>query len=352
MSAANARRLPNIRSLSAFLVALLVIAGLLHLSTAFGEQLPRRSLELSSPAASATSRYMVGFTLPQAETLGSVRLQFCAESPLIGQPCTLPAGMDLSSVTLLSQTSGAGFSITSVGANDIVLGRAPAPASATPLTFELGGIVNPSGAGSYFGRLLTYPTGDGSASYNDYGGLVFVINDTVNISATVPPYLYFCTGVSISGIDCTTAAGSYIDFGDFTPSVASVAQTQMVAGTNADTGYFITVNGNTLTSGNNIIPALSSPDVSRPGVAQFGMNLVANNDPQVGQAPAGNGHGQPTNAYKITNSYKFNSGDIIASVGAPDEARKYTASYVTNVAKDQAPGIYVTTLTYIATAAF
>jgi hypothetical protein len=352
MSTASARRLVTSRSLSAFTIALLIIAGLLHLSTAYGVQLPSRGIQLSSAAAGATDKYRLFFTIPQFETLGSVRLQFCAESPLIGQPCSLPAGMDISGATLSSQTTGAGFSLGTVSGTDIILTRTAAPSGLGPFTFELSGIKNPSAAGSYFGRIQTYPTIDGTNTSNDYGGLAFTISSVVNISAVVPPYLYFCAAIAVTGTDCTTATGDYIDFGDFTSTVASVAQSQMVAGTNADTGYFIAMNGNTLTSGNNIIPALTVPDVSRPGVSQFGMNLVANNDPQVGQAPGGNGHGQPSAGYNSANSYKFNSGDTVASVGAPDEARKYTASYLTNVAKGQAPGIYVTTLTYVATAAF
>jgi hypothetical protein len=82
------------------------------------------------------------------------------------------------------------------------------------------------------------------------------------------------------------------------------------------------------------------------------MNLVANTDPQVGQNPAGAGNGQPTNGYKVANSYKFVPSDTVASAAQPDEARRYTTSYVANVNKTQAPGVYVTTLTYVATAGF
>jgi hypothetical protein len=334
------------------MVALLTVAGLLHIGTAYGAQLPDRSIELSSASVSATDNYQLSFTIPAPETLGSVRLQFCAESPLVGQPCTLPAGMDLSGATLVSQTTGAGFTLVSASGTDIVLGRTPAAIGAVPLTFRLSGIVNPSSTGAYFGRIQTYATADGTGGNTDYGGLAFTINTGVQITATVPPYLYFCVGISVSGVNCATATGDYIDFGTFSPAVASVAQTQMVAGTNADTGYFIAVSGTTLTSGVNVIPNLASPDVSRPGVSQFGMNLVANSDPQVGQAPAGLGTGHPVNGYQTSNQYKFNNGDTVALTSQPDEARRYTTSYVANIHKDQAPGIYVTTLTYVATGGF
>ncbi|MBC7581643.1 hypothetical protein H7097_02110 [Aeromicrobium sp.] len=352
MSATDAHRLVSLQSISALIVALLLVAGLLHSRTAYGAQLPTRSIELSSASASATDSYQLTFTLPQAETLGSIKLQFCAESPLVGNPCTLPVGMNLNSTSLASQTGGAGFSIVSASGTDIILGRAPVATGATSLTFKLSGIVNPSTNGSYFGRIQTYTTAAGTGASTDYGGLAFTINTSVNISATVPPYLYFCVGITVTGVNCATAVGDYINFGNFSPAIASVAQTQMVAGSNADTGYFISVNGSTLTSGNNVIPELAAPDVSRPGVSQFGINLVANSDPQVGQAPAGAGTGSAVGGYKIANQYKYTDGDTVATATQPDEARRYTTSYLANVKKDQAPGVYVTTLTYVATAGF
>jgi hypothetical protein len=352
MYKAAASRLVSIKNLCFVLVALLIGVGLLHLGTAYGAQLPTRSIQVSSASPGATATYKVGFDIPNPETLGSIRLQICAESPLIGQPCSLPTGMVISTATLTAQTPAAGFNILSISGTDIILTRPPAAIGAVTLTFTFGGIKNATSAGAYFGRLQTYATADATGSGTDYGGLAFSITQDVSVTATVPPYLYFCVGISVTGVNCATATGDYIDFGTFSPAVASVAQTQMVAGTNADTGYFIQVDGNTLTSGTNVIDNLVSPDVSRPGVSQFGINLVANSDPQVGQAPAGLGVGNPAAGYGTPNSYKFIPGDTVALTPLPDEARRYTTSYIANVAKNQAPGIYVTTLTYVATAGF
>src|ERR1700712_2732921 len=102
MSDAAARKLVSLQSFTALIVALLTVAGLLHINTAYGAQLPTRSIELSSASVSASDNYQLSFTIPAPETFGSVRLQFCAESPLVGQPCTLPAGMNLSGAILVS----------------------------------------------------------------------------------------------------------------------------------------------------------------------------------------------------------------------------------------------------------
>lgn len=352
MSVEHVRKLVTAPRLSLAFVALLIVAGLLHMAIASADQLPTRSIELGKAVAGVSDTYKLGFDVPRAELLGSVTLQFCAESPLNGSPCTLPVGMDISGAILAGQTGPGGFSVISISGTTITLGRVPVVYGPGPATFTFTGITNPAAPGSYFGRILTYTSNNGTGGFSDYGGLAFSINSTVNITATVPPYLYFCVGISITGVDCLTATGDQLDFGNFSSAIASVGQTQMVAGTNADTGYFIIVSGNTLTSGVNVITPLTTNDVSRPGVSQFGMNLVANSDPQVGQAPAGAGSGAPAAGYGTPNSYKFVPGSTVASVPLPDEARKYTASYVTNVAKNQAPGVYVTTLTYIATGGF
>lgn len=352
MSYPAVRKLISVQAICLGIVASLIGVGLLHLSQAYGDQLPSRSITLSRATPSANDTYQIRFTIPNNETLGSIELQICTEGPLPGT-CTGPTGLDMSAAVLSSQAGATGFSIFNVSPNTITLGRpAQIVAAGTVVTYTIRNVTDPSAVGSYFGRLQTFTSTDGSGASTDFGGLAFAISNAVQISVTVPPYLYFCLGITISSTDCATATGDYLNFGDFSPFVASVAQTQMVAGSNADTGYNIVVSGTTLTSGNNTIPALAALDTSRPGVSQFGMNLVANIDPPVGQNPSGNGSGQPTNGYAQQNLYKFVPGDTVVTVPLPDEPRKYTTSYIANINKNQAAGIYVSTLTYIATGGF
>jgi hypothetical protein len=126
----------------------------------------------------------------------------------------------------------------------------------------------------------------------------------------------------------------------------------MMAATNADFGLAIAMYGTTMTSGNNIIPALAVPTPSAPGNAQFGLNLRKNSDPSVGENPSGGGIANPTGLYNIVNKYAFNSGDVVATSPAATDTRKFTASYVVNVTPGQQPGVYTATLTYICTASF
>jgi hypothetical protein len=161
----------------------------------------------------------------------------------------------------------------------------------------------------------------------------------------------FCVGTSI-GSDCTSIAGSTIDFGDFSPTATRSGTSVMQAQTNAANGYSITVNGTTLSSGVNTIPALAAQTASTLGVSQFGMNLRANTTPAVGADPTGAGTGTYTANYGTANSYRFVSGDSVAQGAVPTNANTFTSSYIVNIGGAQAAGVYTATMTYICTASF
>ncbi len=318
------------------------------LTPAHAAHLGNRSMQLSNNDISTTSDYLLAINLTTAGPLGSIRVQFCSNDPLPGTPCTAPSGFDDTAAMLASQSGPSGFSISGAStANQIILSRPVSNAPAGAAEYHFTGITNPSSPGPYFVRIQTYATNDASGPATDYGGIAFYITNSLAISAEVPPYLLFCTGVTISGLNCTNAIGDYIDFGLLSSHKASSASSQMVAATNAIDGYTITVSGTTMTSGNNIINALSASNVSRPGIGQFGFNLRANVAPPKGSDPTGPGSGTPRPNYNQPNIYRFVSGDTIASFPAPDDVREYTASYIANVPSSQAPGIYVATLTYI-----
>ncbi|HET7827693.1 MAG TPA: hypothetical protein VFK97_02395, partial [Candidatus Saccharimonadales bacterium] len=122
--------------------------------------------------------------------------------------------------------------------------------------------------------------------------------------------------------------------------------------TNAGNGYSIYMQGTTLTSGNDVIDALSSPSIATAGTNQFGLNLRSNLLPAVGQDPAGPGTGLPTTDYNQPDRYKFVSGDVIASSSTTEDYRRYTVSYIADAGKTQPPGVYVSTITYVAVGNF
>jgi hypothetical protein len=174
---------------------------------------------------------------------------------------------------------------------------------------------------------------------------------SLSVNAEVPPFLIFCIGESIIGLDCNTATEPFSDVGILGPLVTGAAQSQLLVATNATGGYTMWVLGGTVASGNNTLPEMAGGS-SQKGVSQFGINLRANTDPIVGQDIAGPGVATIQPGYNAQNQFRYQSGDTLATTAAPDDFRKYTVSYIINVADTQPGGVYSTTLTYVALANF
>src|SRR5215471_7022430 len=139
------------------LIVPLILVGLFYFSKAYGAELPLRSLTVSDNRAGATATYKLGFDIPGTETLGSIKLEFCSNSPLLEESCTAPTGFDISAATLSAQGGETGFSVLSSGtnANTMVLTRTATPALAGSVSYAFDGVINPS-AGPYFARLQTF----------------------------------------------------------------------------------------------------------------------------------------------------------------------------------------------------
>lgn len=315
-------------------------------------QLQERQLKIEDAQAGQVTRYLLSMQTQTLTDIGSLRVQFCDNDALVGEPCSAPAGFDITSATLTAQSGMTGFSVhPSTTANVLVLTRTPSTTPVGLAEFELSNILNPA-AGSYYARLETYASTDASGTHIDYGGLAFNIRGGLSVTTTVPPFLLFCAANTISPYSCASAQGNYVDFGELSARYTATAQSMILICTNAEYGYTISMQGTTMLSGINSIDALATPDVSRPGIGQFGMNIRANSTPNVGQDPAGPGTGTPVGMYNTPNQYVFRSGDVIASNGTTEDYRMYTMSYIVNVDSKQPPGVYVTTLTYIALASF
>jgi hypothetical protein len=321
-------------------------------SNASAQELTHRGITLSDATPGATSTDMFSFTYTSTTSVGSVLFEFCT-SPVDGVTCDSPVGLDATNAYMSLQTGEGGFSIFDTTTNQIYINRIPATTGQTPSTYTFNGIVNPSApAGTYYARIYTFATIDGTGPHTDFGGMATSTTPNVQLTSIVPPILFFCVGVTITGTDCSTATGNLVDLGILNSSVVSSGTSQMVAATNAQFGLVIAADGTTMTSGTNIITSLSIPTVSAPGNSQFGFNLRANSDPNTGQDPNGPGVANPAPGYDIPNEYTFNPGDVVATSPAVTNYRKFTSSYVVNVPPNQSPGVYTATITYICTASF
>lgn len=341
---------------SPLLISIVICAALLFgvvpRSFAANGELEDRYLRLSDRTASAVAVHAVGLRMTNlAVPVGSISIEYCSNSPLIGEPCTPPTGFSLAGAVLSSQSGELGFSVFSQNANRIVFQRPAALPTGILSEYTLTNVINPSNLGSNYARLQTYTSTDATGLAVEAGGVVFSIGSGLSVNTEVPPYLIFCTAVSIPLGDCSGANSYFIDLGELASTAAATGRSEFMVATNAAEGYSVVINGTTLTSGNNIIQPLSDGGASVIGVSQFGINLRANSSPGVGAQPTA-GWGTPSAPYNIANVFQFQNGDVIASSVRTSDYQKYTVSYLTNIAKDQPPGYYATTLTYICLANF
>jgi hypothetical protein len=213
-------------------------------------------------------------------------------------------------------------------------------------------MVAPSDTGTYYIRISNFAASDGSGTSIDESAIAFSLNNAINLSAFVPPRLEFCVATTISGFSCATAQGSLLNFGEFSTGEASTQTAQMVIATNSVTGFTIAMIGTTLTSGNNVIPASATAQTSLAGTSRFGVNLRDNSGPNVGSNVQGPGTGVALAPYNTPDQFAFASGDSIARSVFSTDYNKFTMSYVATIGEGQPPGVYTTTMTYIATATF
>lgn len=375
---------------SRILVAILFLAAtvlqVIPQQTANAAAIYNRSLTLVAGALDGGSKsggtvtHRFDFTLPNGGNIGSIKFEYCttAADSLVSPTCVAPTGLSASGATLGNESGIAGMSMHA-SAGSFYLSRATAfiPSGATTVSYTINGVINPLYGATvpdtnktFFVRISAYTSTDTTGAVLHRGTVAASTAEPIILDGTMPESLVFCTGETIgltsSVPDCSTATDGSITFNQlFSPITTASATSQMAASTNAGSGYVITVNGPTLTSGTNTITALATADISRHGNSQFGLNLKANTVDTVATgaeiSPASNGTNYrgwalPSSGYDVVDNYKFITGDTVANSGnatlGGTDAQIYTVTYIANVPGSLPAGNYVTTLTYICTPTF
>lgn len=336
--------------------ALLITLGVLVFASSGLQAAPigQRSLKLSSAEPAMTNvQYELNIVRPSNGILGSLQLELCTNDPFPGTACTAPAGTSFSSANIISQVGVSGFSVSGLTtANNLILTRTPSVVGSGPITITIGNVTNPSSVGTYFARIQTFASFDGTGPADDQGGLAIAIATRVGVTTEVPPTLELCVATEFTGLDCNTGVNSLVDFGEFSSNSHDKATSQFIVATNGQYGVNIYISGITLTSGNNTIPAMLVNGAPQINVSQFGVNLRANPVLGAGTDPVGPGIVTPTASYNVPNSFRFVSGEVIASSSVPTNYSKLTVTYLVDINSSQNPGIYNSTITYLALASF
>lgn len=335
----------------ALFLALLIFVAPVTASTRF----TNRGLYMKSAEPQAITDYTISLSYMTPEAVGSVDMLYCT-SPIPDEPCIPPSGLDVSQAVLANQTGETGFSILTHTPNHIVLTRPPAMiagvGSASSYTFS--NMHNPIYTAQAFSiRMTSHASNDATGPRIDFGSVTGTVTYGVVLETQVTPTLMFCLARQVSE-DCTSTDDTYYsDMGDLSSSSTLTAQSQMAVGTNASAGFVITANGGPPAAGTNVIDGLTTPTESRQGTNQFGINLVANNNPIIGNDPEGTWmNAVPSADYSVPNKYKFISGEAVASSPNVSLMKKFTVSYIVNSTENLRAGVYTTTITYIASGRF
>jgi len=337
-------------------IALLSALPLLTIAPASAAPITNRSVTLSSSAGDATGVTYTATTaaLPTATAIKSVQVQLCTTA---SGACTTPTGFTAISAGLASQPTGlgatTGWAMGTATAGSLRITHASnvtTPSGALSIAFNA--VHNPTATNTTFYAVITTYSDSAWTTPIDTGTVALSTSALIQVSLSVNEALTFCAGITITGTNCGTISGSTVSLGTGSTTATSSGTSVLAASTNGASGYSVTVSGSTLTAGANTITALTSNAASTVGARQFGLNLVSNSTPTIGALVTGTGTATVATNYNTTNSFRFGSGETIASVAGPSNANAFTVSYIANLDGTTPPGAYTSNLTYIATANF
>ncbi len=133
--------------------------------------------------------------------------------------------------------------------------------------------------------------------------------------------------------------------GKFTPEQTSTKTSTIKIRNYLSDGYTVQIVGTPLSYDGHVLTQLGSTNVSTPGVEQFGMNVVSNSVPNIGEDPvqvpsSETSFGEASPGYDMANMFTFNDGDIIARSTKESGRTDYTISMIVNVSTSTPAGAY------------
>jgi len=194
----------------------------------------------------------------------------------------------------------------------------------------------------------------GSAGFSDTGvmSMAIVSNDVVAVSAQVLSTLSFSLSANAiyfgilksSGSSCWALSGG--DPGNVTcPQTTEAEAFNMTAATNGTSGYTISVQGPTLTSGSNTIAPLLASTAPVVGTEQFGIRLNATG-----------GTGTVSSPYGTAGQYAYTATATtpatVASAPSSSLTTTYSVRYMANISPTTNAGNYTANHTYVITGNF
>lgn len=219
---------------AAVIASAALLPAILLSSSANGAPLDNRFIDMSATQTSEGSgrdggdaagqdvTYSVGFDVATTGNIQGVVIEFCSDSPIIGDACTGANGIGFDvnegtlAVTTDSGTAGlTAFTIDAATDTDtliLTLGAAVGVTAGDTVRFDLGtaavtdGVTNPTATGTFYARILTYATSAPAIAYAsavpgayvDEGGIALAVANELTVTARVQEVLEFCIGTETS----------------------------------------------------------------------------------------------------------------------------------------------------------
>ncbi len=333
-----------------------------------------RSIQMSSADTGTTNAtYSISFNI--SSNMKSYIVDFCSESPLPGDNCTAPAGLDLSAATPAGGNTS-GWTISTAAAQ-VKADNAIGMPGGSAVTLVLNGIKNPNSVGTFYGRIYTFndagfgtyasPTSPGN--YVDFGGIALSTVSSVAVSALVQEEITFCVSATSMGNGCSGETSPTITIGHGTPPIVDGSQVDtgsvyMQTSTNAQSGAQVRLKTDVACGGLSydnggtcpIPPAGNTPISFNAGTADFGLNVA----PSTG----GIGSVTPISPYDQSGAAKYAFdmdpnlgvtsvyGSEIADSGGGCSNVNSMLTFAAAASNTTAAGTYNTALTLIATGSF
>lgn len=230
-------------------------------------------------------------------------------------------------LTLTAPTDGIGSATVAAGDKIII-------------TYSSSLSYNPTVAGSYQVTI--------SGTFGDTGMYTIYIldDDQVVVTGTVNQSLTFAISDNTIAFGTLTSANARFAGGATgTDGPTSASAHNLTIATNAPTGYNITYNGTTLTSGANTIATatITGDEDGSPGTAQFAIGFTRSGDATLVTA-----YNQVTPNFNYT--FVPSTTTTIVSETVPTATETIAAFYLANISGVTKSGLYTSTITYTATA--
>ncbi len=186
-----------------------------------------------------------------------------------------------------------------------------------------------------------------AGSFGDTGtaAVDIISDDQVVVTATVDPTITFTIDDNAIGFGTLGTGAARYATANAAGSGSDSTAVNLTVATNASSGYFLSYNGATLTSGgDNIDPATITGDADgTPGTEQFATSYTASGGSTV-----------VTTYDNASNNWNFvaSTTTTVVSRTTPTNTETIAAHYLANIGGATPAGSYSTTLTYIATGSF